>query len=329
VALREAQGLTARAVSYEAVVDEFGYGEAGPHALHGLLAFAFHAWQAPSPRYVLLLGEASYDPKGRLSGTSRPDHVPAPLTKSTYLWTPADPLYAAVNGEDALPDIATGRINAATVEEAEAAVRKILHFETSGRTLAGKATLVADNPDRAGDFEANQDDIATLLPSRTVEKLYLGHLGASATRGAVRAAFDTGLALVSYVGHGSSGLWASEGILRAVDVASLAPQPAQPFVLTMTCSNGYFLSPYANSLAERLVLAEDRGAIAAFSPSGLSVDDAAHVYHRAVVTELEAGHHDRLGDVLLAAQASYASTGALPELLDFYNLLGDPGLRVR
>jgi hypothetical protein len=328
VSLRQSQGLAALAVSYEAVVDEFGYGEAGPHAVRNFLAFAFHEWTAPAPRYVLLLGEASYDPKGRLTGTSRPDLIPSPLTKSTFLWTPADPLYAAVNGSDSLPDIAIGRINTATLAEAQAAVQKILDFETSERTLAGKAALVADNPDTAGDFEANQNEIATLLPSRTVEKLYLTQLGAAGTKEAVRAAFDSGLSLVSYVGHGSSGLWASEGILRSPDVASFAPQPAQPLVLSMTCSNGYFLSPYNNSLAERLVLAEGKGAIAAFAPSGLSLNDAAHVYHRAFVSELEAGNHPRLGDLLLAAQAQYAATGAFPELLQIYDLFADPGITI-
>ena len=254
------------AVSLEAVVDEFGYGEAGPHAVRDFLAFAFHRWQPPSPRYVLLLGDASYDPKGRLAGTSRPDLIPSPFTKSTFLWTPADPLYAAVNGTDSLPDIAIGRINAATLAEAQAAVQKILDFENAGLTLSGKATLVADNPDQAGDFEANQDEIATLLPSRPVEKLFLTQLGAAATKAAVRSAFDTGVSLMSYVGHGSSGLWATEGILRSPDVAAFAPQPQQPLVLTMTCSNGYFVSPYNNSLSERLVLADGKGAIAVLLP---------------------------------------------------------------
>ena len=65
----------------------------------------------------------------------------------------------------------------------------------------------------------------------------------------------------------------------------------------MTCSNGYFISPWGNAIAERLTLAPDRGAIAAFSPSGLSLDEAAHLYHRALVTELEQGTHQRLGDL--------------------------------
>ena len=97
----------------------------------------------------------------------------------------------------------------------------------------------------------------------------------------------------------------------------------------MTCSNGYFTSPWGNAIAERLTLAPNRGAIAAFSPSGLSLDDAAHLYHRAIVQELEQGNHQRLGDLLLAAQAQYLQTGAFPELLTLYHLFGDPALKVR
>ena len=55
----------------------------------------------------------------------------------------------------------------------------------------------------------------------------------------------------------------------------------------MTCSNGYFIHPVSNGLAESLALAPHKGAIAAFSPSGLSLDAAAHLYHRALVTQLE------------------------------------------
>ena len=72
-----------------------------------------------------------------------------------------------------------------------------------------------------------------------------------------------------------------------------------------------------------------RGAIAAFSPSGLSVDGPAHQYHRALMAELTGGAHQRLGDAILAAQATYAQTGLMPELLGVYHLLGDPATVIR
>jgi hypothetical protein len=100
-------------------------------------------------------------------------------------------------------------------------------------------------------------------------------------------------------------------------------------VLTLNCLNGYFHFPYFNSLAEELVKAEGKGAIAAFSPSGLSLNEPAQVFHQLLLQELLSGNHRRLGDAVLAAQSSYAGSGSFPELLAIYHLLGDPALGIR
>ena len=80
---------------------------------------------------------------------------------------------------------------------------------------------------------------------------------------------------------------------------------------------------------EALLKAEGRGVVGAFSPSGLSLDGPAHEYHRALMAQLASGEHARLGDAILAAQRTYAETGLMPELLDVYQLLGDPATRIR
>jgi hypothetical protein len=189
--------------------------------------------------------------------------------------------------------------------------------------------LVADNADAAGNVEADSDRIASsLLSTRPVSKIYLSQLQ-GATRGAIVDAFERGASLLSYVGHGGTAVWASENVFNNGDVKALSPQSQQPLLLTMNCLNGFFHFPPINSLAEELLKAEDKGAIGAFSPSGLSVNDAAHVYHRALVAEIVSGRHERLGDAVLAAQASYADSGAFPELLSIYHLLGDPALKIR
>jgi hypothetical protein len=97
----------------------------------------------------------------------------------------------------------------------------------------------------------------------------------------------------------------------------------------MNCLNGYFVAPGYDALGEALVKADGRGAIAAFSPSGLSLDGPAHVLHRALMSELTRGSHERLGDAVLAAQKTYAETGAMPELVSIYHLFGDPALTIR
>jgi hypothetical protein len=72
--------------------------------------------------------------------------------------------------------------------------------------------------------------------------------------------------------------------------------------------------------------AEGKGVIAAFSPSGESLDAPAHVYHTVLLGEILHGGHDRLGDAILAAQAEFADVGWFLELLSIYHLFGDPAM---
>ncbi len=327
---RNAQGLAARAVSFEEIAQVFGHGRPSAEAIREFLAYAFQSWSDPAPRYAVLLGDATSDPQ-RFLATSRPSPLPALWTRTAFLLTVSDTALAAVNGEDALPDLAIGRLPASTVEEAQALVAKLLAWEDSGQGLSGAAALVADNPDPAGDFEANATDIAqSFLAGHDPSLLFLSRLGGAAgARPAIRAAFDSGLSLISYAGHGASAIWATENIWNSRDALSLQAQSRQPLLLTLNCMNGYFVLPTIDSLAESLVKPADRGAIAAFAPSGLSLDVPAHQYHRALMAELTSGRHERLGDVILAAQRTYAGTGLMPELLGLYQLLGDPALNIR
>jgi hypothetical protein len=75
--------------------------------------------------------------------------------------------------------------------------------------------------------------------------------------------------------------------------------------------------------------AEGKGAIAAFSPSGLSLDEPAHRFHRELLDAVFNQGHGRLGDAVLAAQSAYAESGEFPELIAIYHLLGDPALSIR
>jgi len=324
---RRREGLEALAVPVEDVYDEFGSGEAHPEAIRAFLAFAWHEWRA-APRYVLLLGDATADFKDNL-GRGTGNRVPPYMIRDPYLWTASDPAYAAVNGGDVLPDLALGRLPAATAEEAFALVHKVLDWESAGFDLSGRAVLVSDNSDPAGDFEGDSDRVArTLLADRPVERVYLSRLG-SAMRPTIAAAFDAGASLLSYLGHGGIAVWATENVWNNWDVADLSPQAQQPFLLTMDCLNGYFHHPSLNSLSEELVKAEGRGAVGAFAPSSVSVHWAARVYYETLIEELTSGRHERLGDALLAAQERYLDSGARPDLLRTYQLLADPALRIR
>jgi hypothetical protein len=325
---RRAQGLSSRVVSLEEIASEFGHGQASAEAIKTFLSYAYHSWRRPSPRYVLLLGDATYDPRQFLS-TSWASPLPALWEKTSYLWTASDPALAAVNGDDQLPDLAIGRLPATTREQAEALVSKALGWEDSGQGLGGNAVLVADTPDQGGDFESDVEDIrASFLSERATTTLRVRELGGEA-RPAILAAFDEGASVMSYVGHGGSAVWSSANVLNSWDAPSLLAQSRQPLLLTLNCLNGYFVAPNFDSLSEALLKAEGRGVVVAVSPSGLSLNGPAHEYHRALMAEITSGRHERLGDAILAAQRDYAETGLMPELLSVYQLLGEPAMRIR
>ena len=326
--LRLSQGLTVLAVPIEQIYSEFGHGETRPDAIRDFLGYAYHHWRTP-PRYVLLLGDGTFDFKDYF-GWGVQNQVPPFPFKSTYLWTASDPAYAAVNGDDLLPDLAIGRLPAANLDEAQAMVDKIVTYETEGGGLHGRAVLIADRPDpRAGDFEANAEELAaSLLSGNEVQKIYLDELGAAATHDAILNAFDEGGSLVSYIGHGAMNLW-SENILRTDHVESLDYPAHYPLLLTMNCLNGYFQFPTFDSLSETLLKADGKGIIAAFSPSGESLDGPAHFYHRLLLAKLLHGGHTSLGDAVLEAQSKFAESGGYLELLSIYHLFGDPAMRLQ
>jgi hypothetical protein len=167
---RRGQGLSSRAVSLEQIASEFGGGRPSAEAIREFLSYAYHSWERPSPRYVLLLGDSTYDPRRFLS-TSWTSPLPALWAKTSYLWTASDPALAAVNGEDVLPDLAIGRLPVRTLEEAQGLVGKVLAWEDSGEGLGGSAVLVADTPDRGGDFEADVEDVrASFLGERATTR---------------------------------------------------------------------------------------------------------------------------------------------------------------
>ena len=253
------EGLRTKAVATEDVFAEFGYGEATPDSIREFLSYAYHHWTEPSLRYVLLLGDSTYDTKDYLATGVQP-HVPVKLVKTRYLWTASDPWFGAVNGEDLLPDVAVGRLPAASVAEMESLVEKVLAYERGQADPDAPVVLVTDNPDGAGDFDWNADVLAaTVLSEQNVDKIYLSQLGTSATRSSILDAFDDGASIMSYIGHGGIHLWANENLLNIGQMDSLSPQSQQPILFTMNCLNGYFHFPYHDSLAEALLKAEGRG----------------------------------------------------------------------
>ncbi len=230
-----------------------------------------------------------------------------------------------------MPDLAVGRLPAATAAELQAMVDKIIAYEAQpAGDWSRRALVVADDPDPAGDFPADSEDIAAGLPlDLVVERIYLSEQTPADARAALLNGFDAGAGLVNYLGHGGVDRLAAEGLLRITDIPGLANGVRLPLLLAFTCAAGECTIPGYPGLGEALLAQPDGGAIAVYAPAGLSDNAAAAELNAALAAELDRGHAT-LGDAIRAALAAW--TPADPTAAyhrDLYILLGDPALLIK
>jgi hypothetical protein len=135
VAHREDQGLRVFVADIEDIYDEFSFGIKSPQALKDFLSYAYSNWEAPAARYVLLVGDSTYDPKDHWNMADATAYLPTYLIYTDYKGeTVTDEWFVTISGEDAIPDMYIGRLPAADATQAALMVAKILTYETTPNT---------------------------------------------------------------------------------------------------------------------------------------------------------------------------------------------------
>lgn len=330
IAARTAQGLRVAVVDMTAVNDAFNYGRTGPESIRALIQHALAAWEPPAPRFLLLAGDASYDPRGYLSATEA-DLVPTHEVYTTYSgWTASDVWYVMPDdGPAAKPQLAVGRLPAQTPEQMAVMVSKTLAHEQAAAdsaTWRRSALLVADNDEQG--FADETADFAARLTGYAAQQVTIDGDG-RATRAQLVSAFNEGTGLIGYFGHGSVVLWAQEKIFANEDVAQLTNRDRLPIVFTVTCLSGFFSHPTTPSLGETLLRADNGGAVAALVPSSAAVLSDQRLLAQNLADAL-AGDAETLGEAVLKAQAGLPEAmGGVREILLTFNLLGDPALPLK
>jgi hypothetical protein len=314
-------------VDVEDIMDEFNHGLYKPEAIRDFLSFAYRNWKK-APRYVVLAGEGTFDYKDNQGYTD--NLVPAMLVATPYGLFASDNRYADVYGNDGVPEMAIGRLPVMTPEELETVINKIITYESGGGSWTSRILMVADNPDESEDFAAQSDIVANLLSSEYIkEKIYLSEYTISEARQLVLNGINEGALLLNYIGHAGLVSLAKKEVLTTGDVVYLENGDRLPVVTAMTCLAGRFAIPGFDSLAEIMVLHQGCGAIAAWAPSGLSNNTLALTLDEGFFRAAFIEHAKVLGDMVLKALKYYALSGKAPYMLDIYNLLGDPALRMR
>ncbi len=322
---RAQRGLKPVVVTTSAIYDAFGYGAESPLALR-----AFLDSLQPKPRFVLLVGKASYDYRDYLNAPNK-NLTPTFLVNTPHLnQVASDNRFAAASAADARPVFAVGRIPAKTKEQVARVVNKIIAFESGqrGADWRNRAIFIAD--DKEPSFVAMADALAQALPPPiAAQKIYLAMRqgDVNATRAEIVARWNAGARWITYIGHGSLDTWAEGPLFSAVNLGELKNAERLPILFTPTCLDGFFYHPQKDSLAEELLFKHDGGIVAGIVPTGLSLPPDQQTLMRALFDELFAQRAPTLGEALTRAkQKMDVSAETLREVVETFGLLGDPAL---
>ncbi len=357
-ALHRRHGLEVEVVDLRAVYDEFGDGLAHPRAIRAFLHHAWRRWTPPAPRFVLLVGDASWDAKNdrvdesayaawtwqprhgtRLPATQGTAYADSGLHNNRNLvptWSVATPQghaasdapFVTFDGDDR-PVMAIARFPVTEPDEVTAIVAK---------------TAAALDADRGGDWrrsllwisdgESYMDAASDRLASRYEQQGFLSTRikpepddhDADSHRQRLIHTLGAGHLLVHFIGHGGRFIWrtapadysAQRDLFRLEDVEALPPSAHLPVVVSMTCYSAPFDHPHSDSIGEKLLRTPERGAAAVIAASWRVSADAEA--SRLMIDRLTIP--GTVGEALLAAKRATPSR----QLIELFNLLGDPAL---
>ncbi len=334
--LRASQGLRVTVVDVTDVYDEFNDGIVHPDAIRDFLDYAYHHWQPPSPAYVLLVGDGTYDPRGFL-GTGVRTFIPAYLRHVDPIIgeTAADNRYVTVEGGDILADLHIGRLPVNSAAEAQAVVQKLLTYDQGlpSGDWRHRILFVADNADFAGDFPALSNNVADhLMPDPyQPQKIYYmqTHTTVVETQQAILDTINDGALIVSYLGHAGITMWATEFLFSTSGLGFLTNGDRLPVMVPMTSLEGSFHYPQLSSLAERIVRLPGNGAVASWSHTGSGVAPGYDYLHEGFYQSLFEDWNPRLGPATAKGKLNlFEGDDRFHDLIDTYVLLGDPAMAV-
>lgn len=235
------RGLEVAVVDIEEIYDEFNFGIVDPKAIRDFIAHAYHNWQPPAPRFVLLVGDASWDTKNaevddrnyaswvdsqfedgpRFPGRNVPSYAGRPAINDRQLiptWnftsheghSASDNFFVAVDGDDHSPDLAIGRFPVVEPAEIEAIVAKTIAYvgdSEPGAWHRNALWITNESPM----FQKSSDDLAGGLVRKGYDAYKVYPSSEEATnelhQAALQARLNEGQLIVHFLGHGGRHIW--------------------------------------------------------------------------------------------------------------------------
>jgi hypothetical protein len=323
---RSKQGLAVSSIPIQAIYDQFNSGMPEPEAIREFLKYTHDQW-SPAPRFVLLVGDSSYDFRG-FQNPVDDNFLPVLLVETVYGGeTASDPALTQIN-EDPWPDIAIGRVPARTAEQVEVFVNKTLAYEQQGQDESWQDHILAIADGQEPIFQHAAQDFLDHFPANFAAQLLAPEAGASGTNLTIREKLESGFLISAYFGHGSVNMWGKDRLYTVEDADKLE-NTKLTVMLHLTCLTGLFTHPTEISLAESLLFNPKGGAVALLAPTSLTLPTDQSSLTDAFVDALSRQPNLTLGEISLYAWRQvppYTTTSF--DVMQTFHLLGDPALRL-
>ncbi len=300
------------------------------------------------PRYLLLFGDGSFDPKERMAkGT---DLIPtfqsaeSLMGTSSFVTDDYYGLYDEEEGSDAhgIPDIGIGRFPISTPEEADHILHKIEFYLNHKEQVLGDwrnfICFLADDEDL--NMHYNQaEELASFVDSAynqyNIDKIYFdafpqvsspsGPRYPDATD-ALNERIKEGALIVNYTGHGGETGWGHERVLEVSDINSWTNIDRLPLFVTATCEFSRFDDYERTAAGELVFLNNNGGAIALITTTRLAFAQSNYImntrFYQYAFEKIN-GEYPRIGD-LIRLSKSFPENDNVRNIV----LLGDPALQL-
>ena len=342
-------GYSTRRIAVEDLEDLFGDGRLSPFAIRRFIRFACAHWDTPSPSYLLLVGDATWDYWGRYHNGIH-NFVPAYEARGDY---PVDNWYARCDDpDDLLPDLIVSRIPVRESSELRAVLDKSFAFRSHPPLgdWTNRFFALTDNEFEAYTEETIHDGLPEgfqLIQRHVADYPLIDNIYLPARLRATQRA-KTSLAATSdiihilndgvfywqFFGHGAPNVMGKERLFfgggsKFSDVRRLV-QNSQPFILwSFSCETTRFDYPgekWNISIGEDLLTYPQGGALAVLGASGRGYPQD----HLALARGMhEAAFHYQLptlGMQYFAAEMLGLAFKPNFEPIEQYTILGDPTL---
>jgi len=346
--------MTVKLINIFEVYNEFAGGKADPVAIRDM-ARMLHQ-RDDRFRYMILLGDASYDYRGIVPNLDYQNFVPTYQTDESLdpiLGFPSDDFFGLLSDEEGGErmsgklDIGIGRIPARDLDQALAVVDKIVSYDSGPdrygewRTNIGFA---ADDADTTSDriHARDTDNIAKTTaenhPCLLQKKTYFDAFVQESTPGGARYPeanqaitdnINKGLLAFVYLGHGGPKGLSQERVIQISDVRNYSNRNRLPVFVTATCSFTGFDEPAFVSAGEHLINNPNGGAVAMFTTVRSVYASSNEKLTREIYNSIfdrENGLPLRLGDILIKGK-NFASGASVSNTRKFL-LMGDPSMRI-